>query len=93
MITEEHVHIAHKLYEMRSTVRRIWPDTWRDDLNPYIEFIRKFCATHGVTEMQVLPSMHRVAKAKGEELPDALVLWMSAATVEILEPTPEGVYQ
>lgn len=87
MTDEQRITLAHQLYEMRRTIQRLWPDDWREKLAPHIEDVKNIAAEYGIDVIQVLPMMAREVKSKGERLPDNLILWLSAATVEAIEPT------
>lgn len=84
---EKRVQIAERMYEMRRLARRLHGDKYQERLKTWIEIIQAVMQGHGLREIEVLPFVSREAIADGKPLSDGTILMLTAATVEMLEPS------
>lgn len=84
---EKRVQIAERMYEMRRFARRLHGDKYQERMKPWIETIQMVMQSRGIREIEVLPCVSREAIAEGNPLSEGTILMLTAATVEMLEPS------
>lgn len=84
---EKLVGIADRMYECRRLARRLHGDSYHEKIKPWIEIIQVVMRGNGLKAIEVLPFVSREAIADGKPLSDGTVMMLTAATVEMLEPS------
>jgi hypothetical protein len=87
-ITEKTVAIAHRMMEARRTVRQVWGARWRANLQPFIDQVRTLAAETKHDDLRA--GMEIMALLSEQPDTEHTILAVLAATVEILDPTPDG---
>jgi type II secretory pathway component PulM len=87
-MNRQQIEIAARLYEMHEAVRRLWPDEWRRKLQPVMDEIERLAAVWNCDVIQVLPRLQKISPPEG-----TMLLWLGAATVELIEPSEERIEQ
>lgn len=87
MATYQQFKLANRMYECRRFARRLHGDKYHEQMKTWIETIQMVMQSRGLREIEVLPFVSREAIAEGKPLSDGTILMLTAATVEMLEPS------
>ncbi len=82
MATEQQVQVAHQMYEMRRTLKRLCPD-FLQRLEPYNQILRAVMKKDSIGEIAAA-----LVICKQLENEDGVTrLWVISAAVEMIEPS------
>lgn len=81
--SEQAIGIAAKMYDARSTLKRLCPDKFYDRCKEWQEVILKVSVGKGISELEAVIDMLQTLK----ESSGMSVLWVLAAYVEMVEPS------
>lgn len=90
-ITEKHVEVASRLYQMRKSARLLGRTHYEKTIKESMEQVRKAAVLWGLSHMKAGFKLAKLA-ADDRDVGDVAVMWVLAATVELIEPddqTPE----
>lgn len=91
MIDERHIKLAAKLYQARDSYRAIIGEKWRRQLAPLMELILRRAKADGTDALNAGMAISKELQAStGMHDTHGAVLTVLAATVELMEPTPES---
>jgi hypothetical protein len=76
---------AIRLQEIRDTLRRLWGDQYTERCAPWRELIRKGASNARCSPLQVPMLMQANARAKGDEIGEMSILWLTAAACDEAE--------
>ena len=82
MISEKHITIAAKLYEMRSTAKRLFAEKYDDRVAPYRDLLRKISKVDGTSDAQ---ACIKAMKAAADQHNGMDMMLFGAAFVEMSE--------
>lgn len=85
--TQRLVRLASRMYEIRDLMRGLHRERYREVLKPGIELIQAVMREKKIEATGVLPLLHREMEAAGKEFTAGEVMLLTAATVEIAEPS------
>ena len=81
------VTIARRLYEARDAARRIAGDQYLAKVRRWTDIITNAMESWGCGALDVAPRLIHETKAAGGSISAGEMLWLFAATVEVIEPT------
>lgn len=87
LYTQQQIRIADRLYKCRDTAKSLLGERYADYVKKWIELVRDVAAAHNLQTMEVVPFIQRREAQAGKALTEVQILWLAAATVEILEPS------
>ena len=79
-MTEQHIRLAARMYEMRDTAKRIAGDTYAAQIADWKTALAQIAASLEVSPIQAVPMI-----AKANPVSAAEILWLTAAAVELSE--------
>lgn len=84
MNSEQMISTAHRLYEMRRTLRALFGERYDEVVSPYGKTIRQVATQRGINEIE---AAIRMAQEMKEVNPDPMItMCLMAAAVDLVEP-------
>jgi hypothetical protein len=82
-MSEHHVKIASELYSARHSMRILFPDVFVQRCKDWQETIKQVATINKCSEIEAMVDICK--KLEGKEM---VQIWVMAAYVEMVEPTP-----
>lgn len=83
--SELNVKVAAKMYKCRDTARSLYKERFPEKMTEYQGYIKGYMSAHGGDEINAVIKL--AAKVKGDSCEGAVIMLLTAAVTEILEPS------
>ena len=89
-LQEKKIRLAGKMYEAREMARLLAGPRYKEHVEQWCGLLRRFMDDLNCGPMHVLPWLARRSKSDGAPMTGTQLMWITAATVEVIEGGATG---